>query len=83
MAKSFVRLPKLLTIHRLFIFNEDSVVKLHMCLGNMVVSLMDSHSCDRGSSPGQDNHINVMLGMIFRSYQLNLLPSWYYIYKNK
>ena len=27
----------------------------------IVVSVMDSHSCDRGSSPGQGKHIYVML----------------------
>ena len=27
------------------------------CLGSVVVSMMDSHSCDWGSNPGQGNHI--------------------------
>ena len=30
-------------------------------LGSIVVSVMDSHSCDPGSSPGQGKHIYVML----------------------
>ena len=30
-------------------------------LGSVVVSVLDTHSCDRGSSPGQGNHIYVML----------------------
>ena len=30
-------------------------------LGSIVVSVMDSHSCDRGSSPSQGKHIYVML----------------------
>ena len=29
-----------------------------VCLGSIVVSVMDSHSCDRGSSSGQGNHIS-------------------------
>ena len=28
-----------------------------MQLGSIVVSVLDSHSCDRGSSPGQGKHI--------------------------
>ena len=30
-----------------------------MCIGSVVVSVMDSHTCDRGSSPGQGKHINI------------------------
>ena len=52
-------------------------------LGSVVVSVVDSHSCSRGSSPGQGKHIYAMFWIIFSSYQMNLLPSWYYIYVNK
>ena len=31
------------------------------CLGSVVVSVMDSHSCNRGLIHGQNNHIYVML----------------------
>ena len=30
-------------------------------IGSIVVSPMDSHPCDRGSSPGQRNHLYVVL----------------------
>ena len=33
--------------------NEDKM----WSLGSIVVSVMDSHSCDRGSSPGEGKHI--------------------------
>ena len=33
----------------------------YVCLGGVVVSVMDSHSCDRGSSPDQGKHIYDML----------------------
>ena len=34
---------------------HENQLKCHaiFCLGSVVVSVMDSHSCDRGSSPGQ------------------------------
>ena len=51
-----------------------------MCLGSVVVSVMDSHSYDRGSSPGKGNHIYVMLCIVFSSYKRNLPPNGYYIY---
>ena len=31
----------------------------NVCLVSVVVSVMDSHKYDRGSSPGQGNHIHV------------------------
>ena len=34
---------------------------IFMCLGSIVVSVIDSHSRDRGSSSDQGNHIYVML----------------------
>ena len=32
-----------------------------VCLCSVVVSVMDSHTCDQGPSPEQGNHIYVML----------------------
>ena len=32
-----------------------------VCFGSAVVSVMDSHSCDRGSIPCQGNHRYVIL----------------------
>ena len=48
-------------------------------LGSAVVRVMDSHSCVQ---PRQ-SHIYVMLWIVLSSYQMNLLPKWYYIYVNK
>ena len=50
-----VRQEKVIPIAKLY-GNSDS----HN-LGSIVVSVMDSQSCDRGSSPGQGKHIYVML----------------------
>ena len=42
--------------------NKKLVVIVYICsLGSIVVSMKDSHSCDRGSSPVQGKHIYVML----------------------
>ena len=38
--------------------------KIVVYIGSAVVSVMDSHSCDRGSSPDQDNHIRFALNTI-------------------
>ena len=42
---------------------EDDInpLLIFFSLGSIVVSVMDSHSCDRGSSPSQGKHIYVML----------------------
>ena len=33
------------------------------CIGSILVSMIDSHSCDRGSSPGQGNHIIILYAL--------------------
>ena len=35
-----------------------------LCLDDVVVSVMDSHSCDRGLSPHQGNHIRYAMNSI-------------------
>ena len=70
-------------------FCELSCIKNINHIGNfkrldrIVISVMNTHSCDRGSNPGQGNHIYVMLQIVFSSYQINLLLYWYCIYTNK
>ena len=53
----------------------------NVCLSSAAVSVMDSHSCERGSNRGQGiSHNNIiyilyiiMLRVIFSAYQNNLL----------
>ena len=37
------------------------IVHIKQSLGSVVVSVMDSHTCNRGSNPGQGNHMYVMI----------------------
>ena len=49
------------TLRHLFVWHRQYKLSTTCSLGSIVVSVMDSHSCDRGSNPGQGKHIYVML----------------------
>ena len=44
-------------------FHLSKYIYCFSAVGGVVVSVMDSHSCDRGSSPGQGNHVIIRFSL--------------------